>query len=59
MSFCKPMKTLDGDKCNRESQQGAVVCVEVHKMVQEPFQEQHNYHCNSKSEPDMSPVSVK
>lgn len=38
----QPMKSLDSDKCNRGSQQGAVVCVEVHKTVQEPFQEQHS-----------------
>lgn len=36
------MKSWDSDECNRGSQQGAVVCVEVHKMVQEPFQEQHS-----------------
>lgn len=50
----QPMKSLDGGKCNRGSQQGEVLCVEVHKMVQEPFQEKHNSHFNSKSEPDLS-----
>lgn len=50
----QPMKNLDGGKCNRGSQQGAVLCIEVHKMVQEPFQEKSNSHYNSKSEPDLS-----
>lgn len=48
------MNSLGGDKCNRGTQQGAVVHVEVHKTVQEPFQEQRNYHYNSRSERDVS-----